>query len=120
MGAGFGEEVQETDGTEGLLKRCRRCEQARPLSDFTPRKYRGDGYEPNCRSCMGLWAKLRKAEGTPKHGVYTLRLSVNRVKKKLRELGAYNRELRKANLRELNEQYRKNRALRTRLTKGGE
>lgn len=119
MGAGLSEEVQEADGTEGLLKLCNRCKQAKDISEFTPRQYRHDGYEPSCRTCVNLWARLKRTEKEAKGSKYNLRLSVEQVKQKLRQLGAYQREIAKANLSVLNAEYAKNKALRARLTKGG-
>lgn len=41
------------------MKRCTKCQQEKPLSEFYKRKDSKDGYRSHCKSCMGIYEKER-------------------------------------------------------------
>ena len=45
------------DHIENQLKRCSKCKQHKPLSEFYPNKHMRDGYSNQCRKCMNEGSK---------------------------------------------------------------
>lgn len=47
-------------GTEGVLKTCRACLQAKPAEHYTKHPSTRDRLQPNCRPCVSLRAKAAR------------------------------------------------------------
>lgn len=41
------------------MKRCTKCQQTKPLGDFSPNRHTSDGCQPSCRRCCADYARAQ-------------------------------------------------------------
>lgn len=51
----------DRNGTAIPTKRCRKCDTERPLTSFSPRKWKADGLHSQCKGCVARYMRERYA-----------------------------------------------------------